>query len=91
MTTVILNKDKSESEEFQFRGDLCISAKGKGSIQILRKMENDFIPVTDIKGNVLEFASDGGLAVNSTITCNVRRPYKIKANGDMMVTYYVEK
>jgi len=90
MTTEILNDSKSETIAFQSRGDLCVSAKGKGSIQILREMGGEFLPITDNSGMPLIFGADGGLAVNATFSCNVRRNYKIKATGEMTVSYYPE-
>ena len=90
MTTEILNDSKSETKPFQSRGDLCISAKGKGSIKLFREMGGEFLPVTDTNGIPLEFASDGGVAVNTTFVCNVRRTYKIKATGEMTVSYFSE-
>lgn len=91
MTTYVLNKDNPLSGDITSKGDLCICAVGTGSFRILREMGSDYHPVTNDQGSPLEFASDGGLAFNGHISCDVRRKYKIRATGEMVVTVVTEK
>ena len=91
MTTYVLNSETPETKEFTFKGDCCICAEGSGSIQVLREMENKFVPVTDQKGVPLSYAASNGVAFNGHISCNVRGKYKIRATGEMIVTVVTEK
>ena len=91
MTTYALNKNKSETPPFSFRGDCCICATGKGSIRIMREMNSKWYPVTDDKGCILEYGADGDLAFNGHISCGVKVPHKVVATGEMLVTVRSEK
>lgn len=93
MPTQALNKDNPETKPFDFRGDCCICAKGKGSIRILREANGKFEILTDVKGSEMEFGSTtaDGIAFNGTISCGVRMKYKVQATGDMLVSIHTEK
>ena len=75
----LLTAEDPESEEFEFRGDCYICAKGSGQISILRQMGGSFEVITDDTGEPFTRIGDG-VIFNGVVTCNSKIKHKVVAS-----------
>ena len=65
------------SPEFAFTGERSILIEGgSGTVQIQKSiMGSEFFPLTDTLGNVVEYSTDGSVALNASITNTTQSAY----------------
>lgn len=74
-----LNDQNRVSESFDFRGDCYISISGSGTVSIERKIGEDYLTLTNDRGELLSFIGEG-VIFNDKITCNKPIPHRFVAD-----------
>lgn len=88
---IVLSKD-NPTFDFKFTGDCYICATGNGILSIERRVGNEFVVMTNDRGEQLVFASDNvGVIYNSYINCKKPLMHRLVASTDSEIKIDISK